>query len=242
MKNAFCFSIIFLVLISWMQKNGDTLINRSRASGTLQKSYLALGDSYTIGESVEETESFPAQTAKILKEQGMNISSPAIIAVTGWTTTDLLNALQNHPPPQKNYSFVTLLIGVNNQYRGETLEKYTTEFAELLNESISYADNKKDHVFVISIPDYSVTPFANGSDTARIYKEIDDFNAVNKSISLNSGVPYLDITPISREAKNEKLLIGGDGLHPSAIQYKIWSESLAPMILKQLWQVENATR
>lgn len=233
MKKVFFFSIIYLLLLSCTKKNDGTFVNPVTIVDTIHKSYLALGDSYTIGESVADTERFPVQTVKLLREDSIDINNPDIIATTGWTTTDLLTALNNNLP-KKTYSVVTLLIGVNNQYQGKSLDEYKTGFAELLNRSISYAGNNKNHVFVISIPDYSVTPFANGSDTARIAREIDAFNAANKSISLNAGVHYLDITPISREAKNDPTLIAGDGLHPSAIQYKKWSELLAALMLKEL--------
>ena len=138
---------------------------------TSTKTYLALGDSYTIGESVPDYERFPVQTVTYLRAKNISIKDADIIAVTGWTTGNLLNALNNNPP-KNNYSFVTLLIGVNNQYQGRTLDEYKTEFTELLNRSIAYAGNNKQHVFVLSIPDYSVTPFANGRDTARLQKRL----------------------------------------------------------------------
>lgn len=190
------------------------------------KTYLALGDSYTIGQSVPEAERFPNQTAELLMKQNINIKDVKIIAVTGWTTSNLINAL-NSNPPQQNYSFVSLLIGVNNQYQHRDTNEYKMEFTLLLNRSIQYAGGNKDRVFVLSIPDYSVTPFAQNSDTAKISKEIDAFNAINKTISGQVGVSYLDITAISREAKNDPGLIAADGLHPSGRQYKRWAELLA---------------
>ena len=203
----------------------DTL----KTSGDTSKTYLALGDSYTIGASVAENERFPNQTAVLLKVQNIYLNIPKIIATSGWTTRSLIDAL-NTATLQNNYSVVSLLIGVNNQYQGKSLDEYKIEFTELLNRSIKYAANKPSHVFVLSIPDYSVTPFAQGSDTAKIAREIDQFNAANKSISLQLGVNYLDITPISREAKNDRSLIAGDGLHPSGLQYKRWADLLAPMM------------
>ncbi len=197
------------------------------------KTYLALGDSYTIGESVPDAGRFPVQTVNLLRLQNIQIKDADIVATTGWTTGNLLNALDTHPP-KKNYLYVTLLIGVNNQYQHRTLDEYKSQFTELLNRAISYAGNNKAHVFVLSIPDYSVTPFASGSDTAQIAKEIDKFNEENKTISLNEGVHYIDITSISRGAKNDPSLIAGDGLHPSAIQYKKWSELLAPLMLQEI--------
>ena len=199
-----------------------------------EKTYLALGDSYTIGQSVSEMERFPNQTVQLLlKNNNIKISDPEIIAVSGWTTTNLINEL-NANSLQNNYSVVSLLIGVNNQYRAGSIEDYKTEFTLLVNRSIQYAGNNKNHVFVLSIPDYSVTPFVSGFDTGRIASEIDTFNEINKNISSKLGVNYLDITPISREALNDPDLIAGDGLHPSGKQYKIWDELLALMMKKSL--------
>lgn len=195
------------------------------------KTYLALGDSYTIGQSVSEHERFPNQTVTILKSQGIKINDPKVIATTGWTTKSLIDAL-NNVTLQNNYDVVSLLIGVNNQYQGKSIEEYKTEFTLLLNRAIQYAGNKPTHVFVLSIPDYSVTPFANGSDKPMIAAEIDQFNSENKKIALQLGVNYLDITPISREPDPE--LIAGDGLHPSGKQYKRWADLLAPMMKQAL--------
>ena len=191
--------------------------------------YLALGDSYTIGESVSVQERFPHQAVKMLHDNGVEVSTPQIIAITGWTTRNLLNALDANPP-QNNYSIVTLLIGVNNQYQGKSITEYKIEFTTLLNRAIQYAGNKKNRVFVLSIPDYSVTPFAANSDTARIAREIDAFNQVNHDVSIQSGVTWIDITGISRQAKTDPSLIAIDGLHPSGVQYRKWAELLAPLI------------
>ncbi len=200
---------------------------------TTQKTFLALGDSYTIGQSVAADERFPVQAVQDLKNLHFSFSDPDIIATTGWTTTNLINALNNYPP-QHNYSCVTLLIGVNNQYQGKSIDDYKIEFTELIKRSILYAGNIPHHVFVLSIPDYSVTPFAKGSDTAKIVQEIDEFNVANKLISLNAGVHYIDITPISRDAKSDGSLVAADGLHPSGLQYKKWCELLVPSIESEI--------
>lgn len=217
-----------------MKKYDALFINPVMAIDTIRTSYLALGDSYTIGQSVADTERFPVQTVRLLRQQNIDINNPDIIAETGWTTANLLSSLNNNPPPKKSYSFVSLLIGVNNQYQGKSLDEYKIQFAELLARAVSYAGNNKNNVFILSIPDYSVTPFARGGDTAKIAKEIDAFNAANKNISLNTGVRYIDITSISREAKNDSSLIANDGFHPSGIQYKKWSDLLAAMMLKEI--------
>ncbi|HEY5407822.1 MAG TPA: SGNH/GDSL hydrolase family protein [Ginsengibacter sp.] len=232
MKNIVSLLITFSSLISCAKKSDNAIMNGTPSADT-SKTYLALGDSYTIGQSVDTSGRYPVQTVSLLKQQGVKIKDADIIAVTGWTTGNLINALDNNPP-KNNYSVVTLLIGVNNQYQHRSLDEYKTEFIELLNRSITYAGNNKDHVIVLSIPDYSVTPFAAGADTAEIAKEIDEFNVANKTIALAAGVQYLDITPISKEAKYNIQLVAGDGLHPSAIQYEKWSALLAPLMQQQL--------
>jgi lysophospholipase L1-like esterase len=191
--------------------------------------FLALGDSYTIGESVAIQDRYPDQAVRSLRDSGVGISDPEIIATTGWTTHDLISAIDANPP-QTEFSFVTLLIGVNNQFQGKSIEEYRNEFSILLNRAIRYAGNKKNRVFVLSIPDYSVTPFAASYDTARIAREIDAFNQVNKSITMSAGVTWIDITGISREAKHDGSLLAGDGLHPSGKQYKRWADLLVPVM------------
>ena len=156
-----------------------------------------------------------------------------IIAATGWTTGSLLNSLFNNPPAN-NYDFVSLLIGVNNQYQGRSTGEYRVQFTELLNKAIGYAGGRSKRVFVLSIPDYSVTPFAKNSDTARIAREIDSLNIINRQISIQSGVAYLDITAISREARTDPTLTASDGLHPSGKQYERWAILLAPIMKASL--------
>ncbi len=167
--------------------NGDTTM---AITGT--KKYLALGDSYTIGTSVNEADRYPVQTAALLKAQGV-IVNVDIIATNGWTTADLLNATKNNPV-KSDYDAVTLLIGVNNQYQGRTLDEYKQEFTTLLQRSIAFAKNNPAHVIVLSIPDYSVTPFAASSNKIKIATEIDAFNAANKTIADNLKVHYLEVT------------------------------------------------
>ena len=192
-------------------------------------SYLALGDSYTIGQSVLPSENFPNQTVQLLNQQNYNFKSPEILATTGWTTDELQNNINNRTftPP---YDFVSLLIGVNNQYRGRSVENYKPEFETLLKQAIQFAGGNANRVIIVSIPDWGVTPFANGRDRAQIAKEIDDYNAANRYISEIYKVDYIDITPGSREAATDLSLVAGDGLHPSAKEYKRWSEKLADKI------------
>lgn len=197
---------------------------------TLYKSYLALGDSYTIGESVAIQDRFPAQTTSILSNDGIRFLIPEYIAVTGWTTGNLLNSINSVPPTRSTYDFVSLLIGVNNQYQGRSQAEYSTEFTNLLHTAIRYAGNRPSRVAVLSIPDWSVTPFAIGRDTALIRKQIDSFNMINKQITLANGVHYIDITPSTRMALTDRSLLAVDGLHPSGKEYKKWATMLAAFI------------
>ena len=198
-----------------------------------QLSYLALGDSYTIGEAVAQDQSFPYQLAVKLNTQGVKVAVPRIIAKTGWTTGELQAAVQSASITRK-FDVVTLLIGVNNQYRGNSIELYRTEFRSLLQTAIAFASGNKAHVFVVSIPDWGVTPFGKGSgkEVKSISKEIDAFNAVNKEETLQAGVSYTDITPESRDVANDVSLAAADGLHPSGKMYQEWVTLLAPAIVK----------
>ncbi|MBB5635735.1 lysophospholipase L1-like esterase [Pedobacter cryoconitis] len=200
---------------------------------TDQLTYLALGDSYTIGEQVSPNESFPYQLRAKLNKQSINLAIPQIIATTGWTTGELIAGIKAETTAPK-YDLVTLLIGVNNQYRGNSIAVYRTEFQELLKTAISFAGGNAAHVFVVSIPDWGATPFGaqSGRDVKTIAKEIDAFNAVNKEEALKAGINYTDITPGSRNASADASLVAGDGLHPSGKMYKEWVDSLSPSILK----------
>jgi len=195
--------------------------------------YLALGDSYTIGEAVPDTQSFPYQLAELLKTQSIGVKKPAIIAVTGWTTDNLITAITNSRLVGKKYDFVTLLIGVNDQYQGLSQDNYKLKFQQVLNTAITFAGGDKTRVFVLSIPDWGVTPFAGGRDSV-IGPQIDQFNAINKSISTAAGVNYLDITAISRQAANDPALIAPDGLHPSGKMYELWVAQLSEQVKNML--------
>ncbi len=191
--------------------------------------YLALGDSYTIGESVPLYESFPYQLVQLLRNSGLAFHSAEIIAKTGWTT-DELQAGINNTHFSASYDFVSLLIGVNNQYRGRPVDEYAGEFEALVNQCIRFAENKRDCIFILSIPDWGVTPFAEGRDRAAIAKAIDAYNAVNKSIAGKYSIPYVDITAGTREAAHDNTLLAADGLHPSGKEYARWAGKLADAI------------
>lgn len=200
------------------------------ANSAAVRTYLALGDSYTIGQSVAENQRFPVQTVAMLNNQQVKFKQPEIIAQTGWTTGNLLYRLDNTPPLQSQYDIVTLLIGVNNQYQGRTQDEYRQHFTTLLQRAVQYAGNNKRHVFVLSIPDYGVTPFATGRNRELIARQIDSFNTINKDISLQYQVNYIDITGDTRLAATDPSLVATDGLHPSGTEYAVWAGKLAPMI------------
>lgn len=197
--------------------------------------YLALGDSYTIGEAVARDECFPYQLAAQLRAGGLPIREPEIIARTGWTTDELAAALQTFAPPVV-FDFVTLLIGVNNQYRGRDPENYRVEFAMLLERAITYAGSTSARVIVLSIPDWGVTPFARGQQG--VSAAIDAYNVVNRAETLARGAQYVDITGSSRRAQRDATLLARDTLHPSAKMYAEWVRQLAPLA-RELLQVSH---
>ncbi|TWI99824.1 lysophospholipase L1-like esterase [Mucilaginibacter frigoritolerans] len=233
--------LLSLTTLSGCAKKQNTLPTATTDTPSTQKSmtttdtlnYLALGDSYTIGEAVPQPQSFPYQLYSALNGQGLSVTPPTIIATTGWTTDDLISAIARSGLNGKKYAFVTLLIGVNDQYQYLSQDNYKVKFAEVLNTAISFAHGDISRVFVLSIPDYGVTPFAGGED-AVIGPEIDQFNAINKAISMQAGVHYVDITPISREAAKDPSLIAPDGLHPSGKMYQLWVSLLTPLVEARL--------
>lgn len=194
--------------------------------------WLALGDSYTIGESVPEAGRWPMQLAALLRECGVAIAEPRIIATTGWTT-DELSAAMDAAEPLGDWDFVSLLVGVNNQYRGRDLANYADEFGALLDRAIALAGGRPDRVLVLSIPDWGVTSFgqASGRDTDRIAGELDAFNATAAALCAPRGVAFVDITPTSRASDAG---VADDGLHPSADQYARWARLALPVALARL--------
>lgn len=195
--------------------------------------YLALGDSYTIGESVLLQNSFPYQTVQLLRKEGYHFSGPEIIAKTGWTTDELEQGIRHHKFLPK-YDFVTLLIGVNNQYRGREVVEYKMEFEELLKKAIAFSGDKTNHVVVLSIPDYAATPFARHMDKEKIAHEIEVYNSIARAVSIQYKVQFIDITTGTREAVHDPELVAQDQLHPSEKEYKKWAEQLAKVIAQQL--------
>lgn len=219
---------IVVLLLTACGKEPERTTNTTSTPAVAAKSFLALGDSYTIGQGVNAADRFPAQTTAWLLQRGIIINALTYIATTGWTTTNLQNAINTQNPAP--HDVVTLLIGVNDQYQTRDTTGYRQRFTSLLLKSIELARGKKENVVVLSIPDYSVTPFASSGDTARIRQQLDAFNLINKNVTLSYKIHYLDITPSTREAKTNPALISADGLHPSGLEYKKWAERLAPLL------------
>ena len=193
---------------------------------------LCLGDSYTIGEAVLLTESFPYQTVQRLRRAGLSFAAPEIIAKTGWTTDELLQHLEGYPLLPR-YDFVTLLIGVNNQYRGYAVEQFEKEFALLLTKAIGLAASPQE-VFVLSIPDWGATPFAAGRDTQKISTEIAHYNHLAYNICTQNAVSFLHTASSFDVVKNNAALTASDGLHPSAKELEQWSATLAAALQQRL--------
>jgi lysophospholipase L1-like esterase len=196
-------------------------------------SYLALGDSYTIGEQVVFAENFPNQTVQQLRKMGFAFYAAEIIAKTGWTTDELSTAIEN-TTFLKKYDIVSLLIGVNNQYRGRSTTEFKIEFEQLLQKAIRFADNNPGHVFVLSIPDWGITPFAEGRDRKQIANEIDAFNTVCQNSAAALQTHFINITSSQRADGNKAAFLAADGLHPSGMEYKKWAGKLTDAILKAL--------
>ncbi|HYV96289.1 MAG TPA: SGNH/GDSL hydrolase family protein [Gemmatimonadaceae bacterium] len=203
---------------------GLALLTAATSSPHAPARYLALGDSYTIGEGVSDSARWPVQLARALRKAGADVADPDIIARTGWTTDELDRAIteRNVTGP---YALVTLLIGVNNQYRGRSVDEYRPQFAALLKRAIGFAGGSAARVIVVSIPDWGVTPFNKNRDKATVAREIDGFNAAALQICRAEGVTYVDITDLTRA---EPAAVVADGLHPSEAMYARWVQRLVP--------------
>jgi len=207
-------ALVILFLLSVLQMTAQTNA----------LSYLALGDSYTIGESVNESDRWPNQLVKVLSEKGYTISKPKIIATTGWRTDNLKDAMLK-ADLKNEYDLVSLLIGVNNQYQGKSPDQYAIEFEDLLKTAIQLANHKSSNVFVVSIPDYGYTPFGLPKKES-ISIQIDEFNTINMRITKKYKVAYYNITDISQKGLEDPSLVATDGLHPSGKMYSLWVERI----------------
>jgi len=231
------FTLLYISLLLSCSKMQPADTQRNK----VKLSYLALGDSYTVGEGVSTSESFPYQLVDKLRRDSISLATPKIIARTGWTTDELQAAIDKENLP-KNFDLVTLLIGVNNQYRNYAIGQYRLEFRKLLQQAIMFAGDNKARVVVLSIPDWSVTPFAknSGRSPADIAEAIDAFNSVNKEETAAVGVSYIDITPVSRKAASDRSLIAADGLHPSDKMYADWVELITAQLKNAGWSLQKS--
>ena len=212
-------SLFFGLLLSCYSENSHSPLST--------KTYLALGDSYTIGESVAEEKQWPRQLVAQLNKKGMTLAPPRIIAKTGWTTDELYNEIQQ-ASLLSSYDYVSLLIGVNNQYRGRSVSSFIPEINRLLEKAVQLSGNQPDRVFVLSIPDWGVMPFAEGRNREQISKEVDDYNHALKEACQRFNVAFFNITPISRRASITPELVASDGLHPSGKMYQAWVDTVLP--------------
>jgi lysophospholipase L1-like esterase len=232
-RAAVFFAVLFCILNIACVKTSNSFITPitvGTTNDTITKRILALGDSYTIGQAVNEPDRFAAQTRLFLVQQNLRFAPVQYIATTGWTTLNLQAAITTQNP-QGPFDLVTLLIGVNDQFQTRDTTNYRSRFTTLLAKAIELTGNRKERVFVLSIPDYSVTQIVSPPNKAQVSREIDWFNAINKNVTLGFGVNYTDITPSTREAAINPALISSDGLHPSGLEYKKWAEFLAPKML-----------
>jgi lysophospholipase L1-like esterase len=221
--------ILFILGISFscQKPTGSDMLAKDDSTSI---SWLALGDSYTIGQGVNTSERFPAQTLDLLKLRSIKTAQLTYIATTGWTSAELDKSVS-----QQNlayYDFVTVLIGVNDQFQGVDTSTYSKNFKSILNRAIQATRGESQHVLVMSIPDYSLTPEGKKLDTTKIKREIDLFNSLNKKLANNFKCQYLDITVLGREAKLNPTWVAKDGLHPSAVAYKNWADRIYPFIVR----------
>lgn len=204
-------------------------------SEDMNYSYLALGDSYTIGEGVPLNESWPVQLTERLKERGYKVAPPKIIARTGWTTRNLINNIESDLNVQRRFDLVSILIGVNNQYQGKPASEFEVELEEIFRKAINHSKTREQGVFALSIPDYGVTPFgARNADTIAV--QIDRFNEIVRRVAEQYNVDFYNITPVSREALVNKSLIASDSLHPSGEMYNAWVDQIIDDVAGKLPQ------
>lgn len=226
-------NLYFLLLAILMVSCNATMDTTSNETTDNPKyTYLALGDSYTIGESVRETERWPVQLTEQLRNRNYEMAAPMIIAKTGWTTSDLLRGMDQNLEVQRDFDLVSILIGVNNQYQGKLITEYEEELRQIFRRAINHSKTLEKGVFAVSIPDYGYTPFGS-SNQEKISAEIDRFNQVFKRVADEFGVVFYNITPISRDSSNPEL-VASDGLHPSALQYQLWVESFVSQVAEKL--------
>ncbi len=216
----------FLVLTACAEN-----ISRPKKGTIKALSYLALGDSYTIGESVKTNERWPIQLEKLILSKGTKLNT-TIIAKTGWRTDNLLNAANEQISNQK-FDLVSLLIGVNNEYQGQSPDGFETKFRACLDFAVSHSKKGKSGVFIVSIPDYGFTPYGKPNQK-KISTRLTKYNNICKSVAEDEGIVFIDITPISQDGLKNSSLVASDGLHPSGKQYALWVNLMLPKIMKMI--------
>ena len=221
--------IITLIMLFGCEEAQQPITEEAPTSYT----YLALGDSYTIGESVDASLRWPVQLADSLNSLGFQVEDPLIIATTGWTTDELRQGIAS-ANVQDTFDLVSLLIGVNNQFRGYDTAQYRTEFQELLSQSVGFAGGEKDHVFVVSIPDYGATPFGKNRNPEKIGRELDLYNDMARGMCEARGIDFYNITDISRKGLDDPELVASDGLHPSGKMYSQWVQRILLVVKEKL--------
>lgn len=226
------FTLVLLLLVE-ASCDKEEATDPVLTSATYKYTYLALGDSYTIGQGVSEQEQWGVQLADLLRRNDIAVAPPVTIARTGWTTGDLIRAVEE-ANPKPDFDLVSLLIGVNNQFQGRSIQTYRTEFRQLLQTSIALARNNPKHVIVLSIPDWGDTPAAQGQNRERIAQEIDAFNAVAKQESEEAGVTFINITPITRTLVSDQSYLASDRLHYSGKMHREWALLALPEVQKFL--------
>ncbi|MCM4154659.1 SGNH/GDSL hydrolase family protein [Gramella sp. AN32] len=223
--------LIFSIIIASCSSTQDT--NTTPELENPKYSYLALGDSYTIGESVPEAERWPVQLTQHLRDRGFEMAAPKIIAKTGWTTGNLIYAIDEELNVQKDFDIVSILIGVNNQYQGKPVSEYEADLRKIFNRAVNHSKNLEKGVFAVSIPDYGYTPFGE-SRQEEISAEIDQFNEVFRRIAGEFNVDFYNITPISRQGLENPDLVASDNLHPSGLQYRYWVDEIVTEVAAKL--------
>jgi lysophospholipase L1-like esterase len=233
MQRFLTFSIFICLLLIGTSCDKEEAATPADTAGSDEYTYLALGDSYTIGQGVPTQDQWGVQLADLLRRNNIAVAPPVTIARTGWTTSDLIRAVaEANPKPE--FDLVSLLIGVNNQYQRQSIETYRTEFRQLLLTAIALARNKPQHVIVLSIPDWGATPAAQGQDRERIAQEIDAFNAVAKEESDKARVAFINITPLTRTLVSDQTYLASDRLHYSGKMHREWALLALPEVEKFL--------
>ena len=225
--------IYYFLLLAIFAGCGSSSETTTIDNSKYNSSYLALGDSYTIGEAVPESERWPVQLRNALNDRGFKVAPPKIIAKTGWTTGDLIQGINTQLNVQRDFDLVSILIGVNDQYQGIRIGEYENQLREIFRKAIDHCKTREKGVFAVSIPDYSVTPFGK-EKAGEIRKEIDEFNEVFRRVADDYNVAFYNITPISRDAANDPELIASDDLHPSGMMYRFWVQKIVDEVAAKL--------